>query len=772
MFKNKIVSIIGVMLIVGICSLIISEVTGRHKEDTTEETTTSEDVVACTYADVDSLIRYLASSDEQRNSLDRLVDPLQKSDSINRAYIEDVVEIVGVSTDVYTGVLSGKKESDNVTLEEFEQIYEYIIASGEISGLARQDVYIFDYREITKDDGSVTKVVYDGEKYYDYDVVIDEIYNDRIIEVYAKDNKIFKILGFAKSEHVINNVWLISADSNGCTFMHDGVVKELMFQNKDGKLADVKDGCVADVTINNYGVIDYKAYTDIVDTRVVDIADGVVKDKDENTYVCTEDFVVYDVFKEPFCEENINLLEGHESVQLFMRDGQLAAAVIDDELISENIRVILNNDDYSSYDMNTATISCDALFKVTYPDESVVECAGGTTLTVDHRSYEDGDKIIFEAVDDESRLMIHSIKRSYGNPEYRGKLEVVITEDSLRIINELPLEEYLYSVVSNDVPANYSIEALKAIAVCARGYAYTRLHDNRYEGYGANLDDSSMCQVYNNEREAEEARDAVKATYGVVLKHNDKPIYPLYFSTSAGVTCTNDTIWGGNAYPYLKSNVEDLDKTEIDLSKEEDFIKFINDSMGYDTIEKELPYYRWDIFYTEDDMTEAIRSTLSERVSMSLDNIKVKDEDGDFVSVEEMDDIGEVLAIEITERSASGVVLTMVIYGSKAEIQVSGQTNIRNLITPVNQDIVRNDDSIVNGWTSLPSPYYYIEKVADGYIIHGGGFGHGAGMSQNGASVLADRGYDYKYILEHYFEEIEFEIIYDFEDEEDSDESE
>ena len=156
---------------------------------------------------------------------------------------------------------------------------------------------------------------------------------------------------------------------------------------------------------------------------------------------------------------------------------------------------------------------------------------------------------------------------------------------------------------------------------------------------------------------------------------------------------------------------------------------------------------------------------LEERINMSSDNINITMEDGS--SSKDVTNIGQITDIEITERSSSGVILALVIKSNIATVEITGQTNIRNLITPVNQQIVRQDGKAITGWTSLPSPFYYVEKTSEGFIIHGGGFGHGAGMSLNGANILAESGQNYKYILRHYYSYIDFSDIYIFETKDD-----
>lgn len=224
----------------------------------------------------------------------------------------------------------------------------------------------------------------------------------------------------------------------------------------------------------------------------------------------------------------------------------------------------------------------------------------------------------------------------------------------------------------------------------------------------------------------------------------------MTFNTSFGTTCTNAEIWGGDAYSYLESNVENLDKDKIDLSDEADFEAFLTDSDAYTIIDKDSPYYRWDITFTQEEMTDAIETVLENRKSLMAEAILVEDETGEFVSAD-VPELGTVTEIEVTERTVSGVVSKLVIHGSEHTISISGQSNIRAILNPVNQEIVRQDGSTVTGWTSLPSPYYYVEKTDAGFVVHGGGFGHGAGMSIYGAGVLGRQGKSYKYITALFF---------------------
>lgn len=779
--KKKITAFAAAFAILALFAFVINEVRYRSSEDTTEDAAvTSEESVqrvdAYTYGEVENIVSYLADSEEKEKALDRLIDPLSRSQSINVMYIRDVFEVIDAPAELYARELVGMQEEDIVSKDQFDAIYHSIADSGVVTGLHRQDVFVYDMYTRTDETGD-EKVIFDGLDEYLLDIEVPDSYMDCILDVYIKNDNIYKINGYGTSTFTLRNVWISGIEDGNCSFLYRDIEKQYpmhLAETASGSDAEVSENikprCIAAVTIDNEGICSITRQETMRDVRVEKVtADGLTI-QNKGTIRYADDFCVYNVYDEPFCEDSMYVLSGYKSLTLAVENGEAIGAIVDSEIVCDKIRVILSNDDYTSYDMKRAEISGDSVFKVVYPDESEKWLQAGENVLIDAEEFEAGDRITFEIQEKSGSFQINTLSRSYGIPVYKGKIEIDICEDGvLHIINEVPLEEYLYSVVASEMPSTSRPEALKAMAICARGYAYTRLKDESFEDYNADLDDSSLCQVYNNVRETDESVRAVKDTYGIVPTYKGTVIVPLYFSTSGGTTCTNEEIWGGSAYPYLESNLETRTKDKIDLSDEETFEQFMEDSLGYDIIDKDMPYYRWSVTFTQKAISNAINSMLEERIKMSADNIRVKKDEDRYVS-EDIKDIGLVVSIKITERTESGVVSAMEIEGTEATILVTGQTNIRNLITPVEQDIVRQDGSTVTGWTSLPSPYYYVEETDNGFVIHGGGFGHGAGMSQNGANILAGEGYNYKYILRHYFSYIDFSNIYSIDETEDKSE--
>ena len=771
--KKKILSILILFFVLALVGIVGTEVINliKNKKNSNNETQTTEAQVftsedCYTYSDVQYIVSYLTDDEEVKKQLERLVDPLTVSYSINVEYIKNVVSLIGVKTNVYSDVLSDMSDEDLVTKEQFDIIYHNIANTGMIEGLTRHDVFVFNMVSDVDQDGKQYNAISDGHDTYLLDIDIQSEYVNKIIDVYMKNDRIFKVNGYSDTEFVIDNALLLFLENGQCTIMYEGMTKSFLVASESSgtdAIKDIEDKKVVSITITNEGVTGLSEYEDIISARVLSVGDDKLSLEDKGNLKYSEDFKIYNIANAPFCENSKNILKGYKTVEIIKSGDTALAALVTDEMVSTDVRVILCNDSFNSYELPYLQVTSEYAFKVIYPEEEVM-VNGGEVVTISCEDYEEGQEITVESAVKDGKLKVLNLNRTCGNPVYFGKLEVNVESEYINVINIVPLEKYLYSVVSSMITADTNEEAIKAMAVCARGYAYSKILDGSFSAYDAHLDDSSLSQLYGDAEELPEAKKAVKDTYGVVPVYDGNVIVPLTFSTSCGVTCTNEDIWGGTAYPYLESNVESLNKETIDLSTEEDFVKFMEDSMGYDTIEKEMPYYRWYVSYTTDEISRAVNSMLEERINMSADNINVIVED-DVVSGSEITDIGEITEIEIAERSTSGVVTKLIIKGTIATVEVTGQTNIRNLITPVNQQIVRQDGKAITGWTSLPSPFYYVEKTEDGFTIFGGGFGHGAGMSLNGANLMAEAGQNYKYILRHYYSYIDFSDIYVFETE-------
>ena len=126
---------------------------------------------------------------------------------------------------------------------------------------------------------------------------------------------------------------------------------------------------------------------------------------------------------------------------------------------------------------------------------------------------------------------------------YRGMLQIYLQNGKLMLVNHVPLEDYLYGVVSKEVPASWPAAVLKAQAIAARTYALYTMVKRSKERY--DLFSTVASQVYGGkDSEKDSSRTAVDETKGLVVSYNNSLAYTLYHSNSGGKTASADEIWG------------------------------------------------------------------------------------------------------------------------------------------------------------------------------------------------------------------------------------
>ncbi|MEP0759143.1 SpoIID/LytB domain-containing protein [Trichocoleus sp. DQ-A2] len=144
-----------------------------------------------------------------------------------------------------------------------------------------------------------------------------------------------------------------------------------------------------------------------------------------------------------------------------------------------------------------------------------------------------------------------------GDRWYRGRTRLVRTGKGLTAVNQVDLEQYLYSVLGSEMSANWPLEALKAQAVAARSYA---LYKRQTAGNSVfDVGDTQTWQVYKGlETEAESTQMAVNATAGQVLTYNGQIILAVFHSASGGHTENVENVWS-EPLAYLRG-VPDYDQ--------------------------------------------------------------------------------------------------------------------------------------------------------------------------------------------------------------------
>lgn len=342
--------------------------------------------------------------------------------------------------------------------------------------------------------------------------------------------------------------------------------------------------------------------------------------------------------------------------------------------------------------------------------------------------------------------------------EYPGELEYYETDDGFVIVNEVPLEEYLGRVVPSEMPSSYAEEALKAQAVCARTYAVWHMRDYAYPEYQAHVDDSTAYQVYNNIENQPLTDAAVEATRGEIMVYGEEPVKAYYFATSCGST-TDENIWekgDRNKTPYIKSRLVTTEGRDRDLADEDEFREYILQKHGED-VEISEPWYRWQVYIPLSQIEKNVEDWIKIRAEKSEDGILIQN--GEEWEKPQTDTIGEIQSAEIIRRNTGGAVHELLLTGTDGTLKIKYEYNIRLLLSIPGGAIHKNDGTVSTGTILLPSGYFILEPVEEdgnltGYQVYGGGLGHGAGMSQNGARILAEGGASYEEILKYFYNEI------------------
>ena len=377
-----------------------------------------------------------------------------------------------------------------------------------------------------------------------------------------------------------------------------------------------------------------------------------------------------------------------------------------------DIRVLIMTDDFVDITHPVMEISAAAGMEIVCGEEKREVKAGETvSFKPDDEGFgkERGTAIRIQAKEG-GEITLNSIQRAYGTPSYAGIIELRSTPEGIVVINELPLEKYLCKVVPSEMPFYYEPEALKAQAVCARNFAYQQTKTMAYPEYEAHVNDSTRFQVYGNCQEDEVTNKAVKETENQVIRYEGKLIETFYYSTSCGHTAGLEA-WGteeNEAGQYLKS-------VEV-KGKDGDY-------------EAELPWYRWEI--------EIPADTLSNLISTNTET-----------------DIGTLKDIKITKTGEGGIALQIQAKGDKGTVTVDTENKIRNALGGSGLPVVKHNGETEPASALLPSAFFKIKKEGETFVISGGGFGHGIGMSQNGANEMAKKGKNYKDILTLFFQDV------------------
>jgi len=329
---------------------------------------------------------------------------------------------------------------------------------------------------------------------------------------------------------------------------------------------------------------------------------------------------------------------------------------------------------------------------------------------------------------------------------FRGDLRIIKRATGLTVINDLPLEDYVTSVISSEMSASCPLEFLKAHAVISRSWLWFpkqralpgawrppspggREQDHEiHRWYGREMhadfdvcaDDH--CQRYQGITKAfsPAASEAVRATAGEMLVYNGSVCDARFSKCCGGITEQYSTAWDDQDIPYLKSvydgppqSCSENPETWIRSNppaycNTQDTTLLAQILPGFD--QETRDFYRWRAGYTAEELSRLIESRLGV-------------------------DLGRITDLLSLARGPSGRIFRLQIQGERGGLIVGKELEIRRALSP----------------SHLYSSAFVLDREEDRFVLRGAGWGHGVGLCQIGAAVMATEGKAYTEILLHYY---------------------
>lgn len=334
---------------------------------------------------------------------------------------------------------------------------------------------------------------------------------------------------------------------------------------------------------------------------------------------------------------------------------------------------------------------------------------------------------------------------------FRGSLRLLADGGKIWAINDLPVEDYLESVISSEMSAQSSLPLLMAHAVISRSWLMSQIDGNTAPNTQASHGDAFIrwydhtdhtlfdvcaddhCQRYQGitKETSPNVAEAIRRTRGELLTYGDEICDARFSKCCGGAMEEFQYCWDDTPKPYLKGIGDTPEETIPDLTVEENARQWILSSPKSfcNTIDKRIlsqvlndydqettDFYRWRVSYTQEELSKLVEKKLGAG-------------------------LGTITDMRPLKRGTSGRICELRITGTKKTIVVGKELEIRRALSE----------------SHLYSSAFVVEKQGDTFTLIGAGWGHGVGLCQIGAAVMGDKGYAYDEILRHYYPGAEIE---------------
>ncbi len=345
--------------------------------------------------------------------------------------------------------------------------------------------------------------------------------------------------------------------------------------------------------------------------------------------------------------------------------------------------------------------------------------------------------------------------------QFKGHLKLIVENNMITAINIVSLEDYLISVISSEMSASSSEELLKTHAVISRSWLLAQIEKNKtvktenkhyktsfekgneiirwwdredHDNFDVCADDH--CQRYQGitKQSSPLVTEVVKKTLGQTMMYDGVICDTRFSKCCGGFMETFENVWEPIPHPYLvgKADSKNISLITPNLTNEDEAAEWIKSSPNAFCNTKDIAilkqvlndydqetsdFYRWTVSYSQEELSELIlkRSGI---------------------------DYGQIIEIEPIERGTSGRIIRLKIIGTEQVMIIGKELEIRRTLSE----------------THLYSSAFVVESsdeddegIPGKFTLHGAGWGHGVGLCQIGAAMMAEKGFMYEDILEHYY---------------------
>ena len=342
---------------------------------------------------------------------------------------------------------------------------------------------------------------------------------------------------------------------------------------------------------------------------------------------------------------------------------------------------------------------------------------------------------------------------------FSGAVRIINEKGLITLINVLPVEDYLCSVISSEMSATANLEFLKAHAIISRSWVLAQIAGPACTGkekyQSSQISDDEIIRWYDREdhvnfdvcaddhcqryqgvtrQTTPTVNEAVEATRGIVLTDEDGNLADARFSKCCGGVFEEfENCWEPVHHHYLSVRRDSTEPANFpDLTVEENAREWImscpsafcntSDSRilgqvlnNYDL--ETTHFYRWTVSYNQEELAQLV---------LNRSGI----------------DFGYIKSLEPIERGTSGRIVRLRIVGTKRTMVIGKELEIRRILSTAHP--------YSSAFVAVPGPEDS-RGVPSSFRLYGAGWGHGVGLCQIGAAVMSADGYKYDEILRHYF---------------------